>query len=453
MIYFYKKWKCLMKSIIVIFISKTIMFFLKLLGRGSVFPGALAMDLDKNILSKFKIPKIVIAVTGSSGKTSTSYMIYKILKDNGYKLTDICRGSNLFTGFINLFLDNSNIFGNNNLDAIVMEIDERYTKEVFSYIKPTHVLLSNITRDQPPRHGNYKKVYDVILAAIPSDAILIINGDDPIVTTLASKFTTKKVYFGVEKNAESYDSLISSCLDMVYCPKCKHKLKYNYVQYGNVGSYYCPNCDFKRPNIDYAITDITRNVVTVNNKYKIKTNYQMLYLYYNLIAAISMCSTIGIEIPKIIETLNNIELLQQRYEVLNFNNRNCYIINGKNENATSYNQAINYIRNKKELKTIVFGFEYISKRYPYQDISWLYDIDFELLSNIDKFICIGPFANEIALRILVTNKVSKENIIPLKDFSLLDTTLFNSQGTIYAVLNMGTEEAFIKAIKGVKHEN
>ena len=86
MIYFYKKWKCLMKSIIVIFISKTIMFFLKLLGRGSVFPGALAMDLDKNILSKFKIPKIVIAVTGSSGKTSTSYMIYKILTNINHRI-------------------------------------------------------------------------------------------------------------------------------------------------------------------------------------------------------------------------------------------------------------------------------------------------------------------------------------------------------------------------------
>ena len=436
-----------MKSVVVIFITKTIMLFLKLLGRGSVFPGALAMDLDKNILSKFKVPPIVIAVTGSSGKTSTSYMIYKILKDNGYKVAHNSKGSNLITGIVNLFLDNSNIFGNNKLDAIVMEIDERYTKEVFSYIKPTHVLLSNITRDQPPRHGNYKKVYDVILAAIPSDATLIINGDDPIVTTLASKNKKKKVYFGLEKNAESYNDLISSCLDMVYCPKCKHKLKYNYVQYGNVGSYYCPNCDFKRPKIDYAITNITRNVVTVNNEYKIKTNYQMLYLYYNLIAAISMCSTIGIPIPKIINTLNNIELLQQRYELLEFNNRHCYIINGKNENATSYNQAINYIRNKKDLKTIVFGFEYISKRYPYQDISWLYDIDFELLNNVDKFFCVGPFANEIALRVLVTNKIPASNIIPLKDFSLLPDYLADSEGSIYAVLNMGTEQSFIKSIK------
>ncbi len=435
-----------MKSILIMSLCKSIMFILKLMGRGSVYPGALAWDLDHNILSKFKPPKIVIAVTGSSGKTSTSYMIYKILKDNGYKVAHNSKGSNLVTGVINLFLDNSNIFGKNKLDAMVIEIDERYTKEVFDLIKPTHVLLSNITRDQPPRHGNYKKVYNVILDSIPKDAILVINGDDPIVTTLASKFDTKKVYFGLDKNSESYDNLISSCLDMVYCPKCNHKLVYNYVQYGNVGDYYCPNCDFKHPKLDYEITNINKDTITINNKYKIKTNYQMLYLYYNLIGAISMCNTIGIDIKDIITSLNNIELLNQRYEVLKYNDRDCYIINGKNENATSYNQAINYVRNKKELKTIVFGFEYISKRYPYEDISWLYDIDFELLNNIDKFICVGPFANEIALRILVT-KIPKDNIIAIKDFKDINKYLEDSKGTIYAILNMGTEETFIKSIK------
>ena len=435
-----------MKSILIMSLCKSIMFILKLMGRGSVYPGALAWDLDHNILSKFKPPKIVIAVTGSSGKTSTSYMIYKILKDNGYKVAHNSKGSNLVTGVINLFLDNSNIFGKNKLDAMVIEIDERYTKEVFDLIKPTHVLLSNITRDQPPRHGNYKKVYNVILESIPKDAILVINGDDPIVTTLASKFDTKKVYFGLDKNSESYDNLISSCLDMVYCPKCNHKLIYNYVQYGNVGDYYCPNCDFKHPKLDYEITNINKDTITINNKYKIKTNYQMLYLYYNLIGSISMCNTIGIDIKDIITSLNNIELLNQRYEVLKYNDRDCYIINGKNENATSYNQAINYVRNKKELKTILFGFEYISKRYPYQDISWLYDIDFELLNNIDKFICLGPFANEIALRILVT-KIPKDNIIAIKDFKDINKYLEDSKGTIYAILNMGTEETFIKNIK------
>ena len=435
-----------MKSILIMSLCKSIMFILKLMGRGSVYPGALAWDLDHNILSKFKPPKIVIAVTGSSGKTSTSYMIYKILKDNGYKVAHNSKGSNLVTGVINLFLDNSNIFGKNKLDAMVIEIDERYTKEVFDLIKPTHVLLSNITRDQPPRHGNYKKVYNVILESIPKDAILVINGDDPIVTTLASKFDTKKVYFGLDKNSESYDNLISSCLDMVYCPKCNHKLIYNYVQYGNVGDYYCPNCDFKHPKLDYEITNINKDTIAINNKYKIKTNYQMLYLYYNLIGAISMCNTIGIDIKDIITSLNNIELLNQRYEVLKYNDRDCYIINGKNENATSYNQAINYVRNKKELKTILFGFEYISKRYPYQDISWLYDIDFELLNNIDKFICLGPFANEIALRILVT-KIPKDNIIAIKDFKDINKYLEDSKGTIYAILNMGTEETFIKNIK------
>ena len=71
-----------MKKIQVL-ICKIAGFLLKLFGRGSNFPGVLALKFDKNILSYFKMPKIVIAVTGSAGKGSTSTIISDALrKDN-----------------------------------------------------------------------------------------------------------------------------------------------------------------------------------------------------------------------------------------------------------------------------------------------------------------------------------------------------------------------------------
>ena len=43
----------------------------------------------------------------------------------------------------------------------------------------------------------------------------------------------------------------------------------------------------------------------------------------------------------------------------------------------------------------------MERRYEFNDISWLYDIDFEILNNsdVDKVICVGPENYDIATRI------------------------------------------------------
>lgn len=434
-----------MKSLILL-IGKLSMFILEKIGRGSSFPGKLIHKLDPQILSKFELPKRIIAITGSSGKTSISYMIYRGLSDNGFKVAHNSKGSNLIDGIISLLLKHSTLSGKSKVDFLVLEVDERYTKQIFKVIKPTHIVLSNITRDQPPRHGDYKTVYKVIDESISNKAKIIVNADDPIVTTLALSKKGEHIFYGMHKSKVSTLALTSSCLDMVYCPYCHHKLNYNYVQFGNIGDYFCSHCDFKRPKLDYQITKIGKDYIIINDSYKIGTSYQMIYFYYNILAAYTCLAVLGIKDEMIINSLNNIELLNQRYETIEVNGRSCQIITGKNENAISYNQAIDYIKNKKEKKTIIFGFEYISKRYKYQDISWLYDIDFEFLENIDSFICIGPFAADIASRIFITS-LSKDKIILVKDSRNVLKYIKNTKGNIYAILNMGMEQDFINNLK------
>lgn len=433
---------------IALFIGKTCVWILEKIGRGTSLPGQIARKIDSNILKKMKRPSIIIAVTGSSGKTSTAYMIYQVLQDQGIKVANNSKGSNLIDGVISLFLKYSTFGGKNRLDAMVLEVDERYTKQVFDAIPPTYVVLSNITRDQPPRHGDYKTVYHVIEEAIPKDCTLVVNADDPIVTTLSLPYSNK-IYYGMGKHKESYDNLVSNCLDMVYCPKCDHKLDYEYVQFGNVGSYFCSYCDFKRPSLDYEMTKYQSNQIEINHEFQIQTNYQMIYFFYNILATFACCVELGISKKKIVKSLNHIELLNQRFEQVSFKNRNLIIINGKNENASSYNQAIYYISRKKHTKTIIFGFEYISKRYIYQDISWLYDIDFEFLTDVDHFICIGPFAYDIASRMIITG-ISKEQILIEKRIDQVASHLDDTKGEIYAVVNMGTEQKLMEGIRKIQ---
>ena len=76
----------IMYKSIVILACKFINKFSKLLGHeGSVIGGYYALKLDKNILKKIKLPKYVIGITGSSGKSSSTELMYNILTKNGYK--------------------------------------------------------------------------------------------------------------------------------------------------------------------------------------------------------------------------------------------------------------------------------------------------------------------------------------------------------------------------------
>ena len=75
-----------MRKLFTIIICKALRFAGGLLGRGSSLPGQIALKLCPDILSRLQLPKYIIAVTGSNGKTSTVEMISQILTNNGISL-------------------------------------------------------------------------------------------------------------------------------------------------------------------------------------------------------------------------------------------------------------------------------------------------------------------------------------------------------------------------------
>ena len=443
-----------MRKVLAILVAKIILFVGKKLHRGSTYPGYIALKIDKNILKKFQLPKISVVVTGSSGKTSTSYTIAHILRENGYTVAHNTSGANLASGLASVLIDNCNLKGIINKDAFVMEMDERYTKELLPIVKPAYLVICNITRDQPPRQGHFDYVFDIIKSGISDDMHLVLNGD-PIVNKFALGHTGKISYFGLCKTEESFSDLTSNSLDMVYCPNCSHKLKYDFVSFGNVGSFKCSNCDFSRPNIDYVISNIKNNTLIINGEYEFHPNHDQIYTFYNDIAAFSVASLIGIEPKNIITAMESISYHEKRYSYFKLDDREGYILSGKNENAPSYNQAMNYVGRRDDKKTIVFGFDYISLRYPYEDVSWLYDIDFELLKNdmIDCFICAGPFAYDIATRVYLAG-IDKDKIKISESTDDIYSKLSNTNGNIYAILNLGTDKKFIDNLEknGIKVE-
>ena len=64
-----------MRVFLAIVLCKVLRLVGRLLGRGSSLPGQFALKVCPDVLGRVKLPRHIIAVTGSNGKTSTVEMI------------------------------------------------------------------------------------------------------------------------------------------------------------------------------------------------------------------------------------------------------------------------------------------------------------------------------------------------------------------------------------------
>lgn len=448
-----------MKLKICIFINKLCTKILKLCKRnGSVYPGFIIYDVlkQKKILEHVKYPKYIIAVTGSSGKGSTVDLIHKVLTDNGY---DVCynkNGSNGVLAAVTLILNNCNLKGEFTHDVLLLECDERHLKLIFGQNKMTHLVITNITRDQPARNGHPDIVFEDIKKAIGEKTTLIINADDPEVNSLAYSHENKCITFGILKTKDSY-SKSNLVVDYAYCPFCHKKLVYDYYHYGHLGKYLCPNCHFNRGNVSYEASEVEldKKKMKINGQ-DITLSKDVLYAAYYTVAAYALLATLGIEEEKILKTINNQHYETKRGKTLTFDNRKLTMLETKNENNLSYYQSIKYIQNQIGKKTIILGFDNVSRRYQFNDLSWLWDVEFELLNHksIDKIFIIGRFRYDIMTRLEFAH-IEKEKIVLIEDINnLLEEVKTISIGDIYTMVCFDMTTNILHLLKEYEnHEN
>ena len=99
-------------------------------------------------------------------------------------------------------------------------------------------------------------------------------------------------------------------------------------------------------------------------------------------------------------------------------------------------QSLTYIKNQPEKKTVILGFDNVSRRYKENDISWLYDIDFSLLNDesIDKIFCIGRFRYDVMLRLKYDNVDQNKIILVNNPNNIVEEIKNKSKGNIYTMV-------------------
>lgn len=382
-------------------------------GNGINLPGKVALKLYPHILSEASKKNIrgkSIVVVGTNGKTSNSNLIANIIEESGKTVTCNRSGANLKSGIVaSLLLGKTSDYG-------VIECDELWLKEVMKDFSPDYCLLLNLFRDQLDRCGEIDRIQDSIIEALKFSpkTRLIYNADDPTCAYIASLIknignrgdSSQIISFGLDEDLKLSKN---SILDTTLCPRCNCQMKYNYFQYDKLGDYYCPECGFKRPNLDYSIHCInvaktgikaTFEDNKANKSYTFSSHLNGTYNIYNMLACFVAATQLGIDKISIQQAFDNFNQDNGRLTRYNFQNRHVLLNLAKN--PTGFNQNLRIIQQKynKDKKSAI-AFFINDKIADGRDVSWIWDVDFQELSDLKNtyFFVGGTRAHDMQVRL------------------------------------------------------
>ena len=402
-----------MRKLLAIIVCKALRIVGKLVGKGSSLPGKFALKVCPDILSRVELPAYIIAVTGSNGKTSTVEMIASILRKSGKTVVYNEEGSNQIEGVTTLILSHATLGGKVSADVLLLESDERYARHSFQFFHPTHFVITNLYRDQLTRNAHPEWVYDAILPAIHEDTMLVLNADDPLVSSFAQDHDQVK-WFGLDRCSVSSEEHRGIYHDGAYCPICKGRMEYDCYHYEHIGHYRCTACGHHRHETDFAVTqlDLKEGRLVLDGKEEISLTFKSIYNVYNILAAWSVCSLVGVEQAVAAEVINNYILKNGRMVRFALGEHHGTLLTSKHENSVAYNTNLGYIAAREEACSVLVIVDAISRKYFTGETSWLWDINFDLLNceQVKEIVLCGKYVNDLALRFDFTS-IGREKIV------------------------------------------
>ena len=281
----------------------------------------------------------IIAVTGTNGKTTTSKLIYHILKNSGF---NVGLAGNIGYSFSESIVENQ-------FDYYVLEVSSFQLDHIINF-RPDISIITNITPDHLDRYDNklenYVDAKFKIISNQKSSDYFIYSGDCSI--------TTNKI-----NNINSIASAIS-----------------------------LHTSNYKNQQNNYLIHNKNKIKSSINNNENMiditKSSLLGLHNVKNSMAAIAVSEILNISNKKIIESLKTFQNVEHRLEHFLTINKVKYVNDSKatNVNATFY--ALNSF--KKPIVWIVGG---VDKGNDYSQLVPL------VKSNVKAIICLGSDNDKI----------------------------------------------------------
>ena len=377
-----------MRSRLTVALGRTARLAARMRGGGSggtAFPGLVMERTDPGFLERTlsRLPRGVIVVSGTNGKTTTTKMVVQLLREQGLKVFTNRTGSNFVRGVLASLLTEVDAAGNLDADIAVLELDEAHAVHFVAQVRPRACLLLNVMRDQLDRFGEIDYTASLLhsIAKATSD-VVVLNGDDPRLAAPAflEDVTARVVSFGAGEDLRSLflsdDDLrtgLASPRDRGEGPGPRVTLEAINGQRATV------RVDGASHEVDFAIPGV-----------------------HNLLNA---CAALGVvlevlgedaDLPGLLATLGTVQAAFGRGEVLTLDGRPVQLSLVKNPAGFRMGLLSAAAQAKDgEVVVVAINDEYADGR----DMSWLWDVDFSALRAGGVAVVTGVRAWDMALRL------------------------------------------------------
>ena len=402
-----------MKLLIPTTIGKSVRHVSRLRGGGSALPGLVVEKLDPNYLKKSlaNLPFGVVVISGTNGKTTTTKIVVELLESAGLKVFTNKTGSNFTRGVIASMLAENNISGKIKADIAVLELDEAHAIHFINQVQPRYSLLLNVMRDQLDRFGEVDYTASLLeKIAQKTTEKVITNRED----TRLVQFTDK-----IDKNKLDLFGL---------APSLKDKFPNDDELYGDSTSSNLPVSvelsSAKKHKASFTIYDYDSKKSPTKNTYSTSLKLEGIYNIFNATAALALVREIlnnKISNEELVNSLGEIEPAFGRGETIMVNDTPLELVLVKN--PAGFQLGLNSFSPKGYNTMIALNDAHADGR----DLSWLWDVNFNLLKKGNIEMLSGIRAYDIALRLSYDDIPFKHTETDLK--TALEIFLENSNGT------------------------
>jgi lipid II isoglutaminyl synthase (glutamine-hydrolysing) len=380
-----------------------------------------------------------VAITGTNGKTTTTRMVSKILQISGVKAVNNSTGANLVTGVTAALVSGSSLLGKPSAEMGLFEVDEASVPKVAAEAELSLLAVLNLFRDQLDRYGELAYTAKVIASSfpdLPEGGTLVLNADDPLVASLG-RSTGRPVFFGVEDPTLDTGAL-QHIADSKDCPACGTALSYDAVYFGHMGTYRCPNCSFTRPEPAYRAAHVRMDgprgtnflLTTPEGEYEARVGLPGLYNVYNALAAAAVAGEAGVRTEVVLRGLKEFGGAFGRVERVRAGDKEVFLLLiknpvGFNEILRTFVASPTHEAGATNARHVLIAIN--DNHADGRDVSWLWDVDFEMLANTRAnapedpagFYVSGIRAEDMAVRLKYA-ELPVRSVLPERKAALLD---------------------------------
>ena len=365
-----------MSSQFTVLLGKAVRYAARLRGGGSALPGLFVEKIDPSFVpdTLAQLPKGVVIISGTNGKTTTTKMVVQLLESQGLAVFTNRTGSNFVRGVAAALLGEVNAKGVLKADIAVLELDEAHAVKFVDIVAPRYSLLLNVMRDQLDRFGEIDSTAKMLehIAKKTTDTV-VANREDERIVRFTQTLTTPVQYFGLAtpllKEFPTDDELHGGVAQKSASPLPASVALASYTE--NSATY------------------------TVDQK-ELTTSLQLngVYNIFNSAAALALVKAILPSAPTetLITALSTVTPAFGRGETLTVNGAPLELMLVKN--PSGFRLGLSSFRPEGYATMIAINDNYADGR----DMSWLWDVDFTSLQTAPVTVT-GIRAYDMALRL------------------------------------------------------